>query len=50
MGKARRCEDTQGAQFSRLVQIQLAFYPCDPFSTNNCNMTGNGVEKNVFLC
>ena len=27
------------------VQIQLALHPCDPFSINHPNMTGNSVEK-----
>ena len=27
------------------VQIQLALHPCDLFLINNCNMTGNSVEK-----
>ena len=36
------------ASWSRLkltVQIQLAFYLCDPFSVNNRNIAGNSVEK-----
>ena len=36
------------ASWSRLkltVQIQLAFYLCDPFSINNRNIAGNSVEK-----
>ena len=36
---------TSWSRLKLSVQIQLAFYPCDPFLTNNCSMTGNSVEK-----
>ena len=31
------------------VQIHFALHPCDPFLTNNCNMTGNGVKKHCLI-
>ena len=40
------CNSTSGTRSKLTVQKQLALYP---FLTNNCNMTGNSVEKKCFV-
>ena len=36
---------TSWSRLKLTVQIRLVLSPCDPFLTNNRNMTGNSVEK-----
>ena len=40
------CSYTSGTRLKLTVQKQLALYP---FLTNNCNITGNIVEKKSFV-
>ena len=40
------CSSTTGSRLKLTGQKQLALYP---FLTNNRNMTGNSVEKNIVV-